>query len=84
MILSRIPDYIFSAIHCSIYSEGFAVNKIVISIILRKELGIQNVDTNRTYSRTTDEKHQAKEGIESEVCKSVSVISHPHNHLFTT
>ena len=69
-ILIVVLDYIFSAVHCNIYSKGFEVDKMVMSSILREELGIQNVDTNRTCLRTTDDKHQAEEGTESEVCKT--------------
>ena len=68
-VLVVILDYIFSAIHCNIYSEGFEVDKMVMNSILREELGIQNVDTNRTCSKTADDKHQAEKETESELCK---------------
>ena len=65
-----VLDHIYSAVHCNIYSDGSKVDQMITRIALRKELGIQNVKTNRTCSRTTDlVKHISEEETETGVCK---------------
>ena len=70
-ILIVVLDCIYSTVHCYIYSDGSEVDQMIIRSLLRKELGIQNVNTNRTCSRTTDLiKHLSEEETESHgVCK---------------
>ena len=66
-----VLDHIYSAVYCNIYSDGSKVDQMITRIALRKELGIQNVNTNRTCSRTTDLiRHLSEEETESHgLCK---------------